>query len=271
MREMFGTERGTDEHFWKIAHRLPRETRDYVPLMLAAGHIGKEPEKYGFPDLQYQEPLAYDVVRVPGAVDLGLIAKASGVPESEVKELNLHLLRGRTPANRDWSVRIPAGSRVAFAREFQQLYAAALVQSEAPRQAAIASVGGPARASSGTAVRTHRVRTGETLSHIGRRYGVSVAALRSANGNVDPRRVRAGQMLRIPASSGARATQATAASGARAAPAPARASVRYHRVNRGENLTVIARRYGVTVRQIQSWNSLRTTRIQAGQRLRVSA
>jgi membrane-bound lytic murein transglycosylase D len=260
MREMFGTERGTDEHFWKIAHRLPRETRDYVPLMLAAGHIGKEPEKYGFPDLQYQEPLAYDVVRVPGAVDLGLIAKASGVPESEVKELNLHLLRGRTPANRDWSVRIPAGSRVAFAREFQQLYAAALVQSEAPRQAAIASVGGSARASSGAAVRTHRVRTGETLSHIGRRYGVSVAALRSANGNVDPRRVRAGQTLRIPTASGTRVAQAQA-----------RASVRYHRVNRGENLTVIARRYGVTVRQIQSWNSLRTTRIQAGQRLRVSA
>jgi membrane-bound lytic murein transglycosylase D len=277
MREEFGTERGTDDHFWKIAHRLPRETRDYVPLMLAAGHIGKEPEKYGFSGLQYQEPLAFDVVWVPGAVDLGVIAKASGVADAEVRDLNLHLLRGRTPANRGWSVRIPSGRRVAFEAAFPELYRTTkLAQTEAPRQAGAGALVAPARSSgvSPAAVRTHRVRSGETLSHIASRYGVSVAALRSANGNVDPRRLRAGQTLRVPGSGGTAASAKTASSSARAAATPTRkaaAKSRYHSVRRGENLTVIARRYGVSVRQIQSWNGMRGTQIRAGQRLRVSA
>lgn len=271
MREMFGTERGTDDHFWKIAHRLPRETRDYVPLMLAAGHIGKEPAKYGFPDLRYQEPLSYDVVWVPGSVDLGVIAKASGVAEEEVKELNLHLMKGRTPANRGWSVRLPSGARVAFEASFPEMYRTArLAQSEPPRQASVAPVPAVPQRTAAAATgsgRTHRVRQGETLSHIASRYGVSVAALRSANGNVDPRRLRAGQTLRVPGGGSTVRVAQASSGGSRAATA----SVRYHRVNRGENLSVIAARYGVSVRQIQSWNGLRSTRIQAGQRLRVSA
>lgn len=247
MREEFGTERGTDDHFWMIAHRLPRETRDYVPLMLAAGHIGKEPHKFGFDNIELQEPLAYDVVWVPGATDLGMIAKAAGVELDAVADLNAHLTKGRTPANRGWSVRVPAGTRVAFEASFPELYRAA-------RLAATA-----VKAPSATATATHRVRSGETLSHIAVRYGVSVSALRSANGNVNPRRVRAGQTLRVP---GGAAASASAASGT---------AVRYHSVNRGENLTVIARRYGVSIAQLRSWNGISGSRIRPGQRLRIGA
>ncbi|HSJ05244.1 MAG TPA: LysM peptidoglycan-binding domain-containing protein [Longimicrobiales bacterium] len=261
MRETFGTERGTDDKFWEIAHRLPRETRDYVPLMLAAGHIGKEPERYGFHGLQYQDPLAFEQVWVPGAVDLSMVAQAAGVDESDIREMNLHLMRGRTPANRGWSVRMPAGSRVAFEAAFPELYRTARLARAEPAHAGVIAAGGAARAAPATdrtdAV-AHRVRQGETLSHIARRYGVSVAALRSANANVDPRRLRPGQTLRVPGASAS----------ARTAQAP---SPRIHQVRRGENLTVIARRYGVTIRQIQAWNGLRGTRIQAGQRLRINA
>jgi membrane-bound lytic murein transglycosylase D len=240
MRETFGTEQGTDEHFWKIAHRLPRETRDYVPLMLAAGHIGKEPHAYGFDDLEYQETLAFDVVWVPGATDIEMIARAANVPLDDVAELNTQLRNGRTPANRGWSVRIPSGTRVAFEAAFPDLYRSARL-----------AVATPAASAPGDARATHRVARGETLSHIARRYGISVAALRSANGNVDPRRLRAGQTVRIP--NGAQAVAS-----------------RYHSVSRGENLTVIARRYGVTVSQIRNWNGISGSRIQPGQRLRVS-
>lgn len=249
MREEFGTERGTDDHFWMIAHRLPRETRDYVPLMLAAGHIGKEPHKFGFESLELQEPLAYDVVWVPGATDLGMIAKAAGVELDAVADLNTHLTKGRTPANRGWSVRVPAGTRVAFDASFPEMY----------REARLAATAVKTPAAASTAAATHRVRAGETLSHIAVRYGVSVSALRSANGNVNPQRVRAGQTLRVPG--GAAVSSATAS----------RAAVRTHRVNRGENLTVIARRYGVSIAQLRSWNGISGSRIQPGQRLRIGA
>jgi membrane-bound lytic murein transglycosylase D len=259
MRETFGKEKGTDDDFWAIAHRLPRETRDYVPLMLAAGHIGKEPAEFGFPDLEYQEPLAYETVWVPGSTELAMIARAAGVSEDAVVDLNLHLMRKRTPPNRGWSVRIPQGTRVAFEASFPALYRAArLAPADGPLHAGIAAPQRTATAAASTAARTHRVARGETMGHIAQRYGVSVAALRSANSGVDPRRMRVGQTLRVPAGGSAQV--------ARAASAP-----QYHQVRRGENLTVIASRYGVSVRQLQSWNGLRTTRIQAGQRLRVRA
>ena len=243
LRERAGGARGADSLFWMIAPHLPRETRDYVPLMLAAGHIAKDPAKFGFDDLVYQEPFEFDVVWVPGETELSMIARAAGVPVESVAELNMHLTQGRTPANRGYSVRIPAGTRVAFEAAFPDLYRAArLAAAEEGRR---------------TTTVKHRVRRGETLSHIANRYDVSVAALRAANGNINPRRVRAGQTLLVPGvSSSSTATASTA---------------RYHRVTRGENLSVIAKRYGVTVRQIQQWNDMSGSRIVPGQRLRVSA
>ena len=248
LRERAGGARGEEELYWRIAPYLPRETRDYVPLMLAMGHIAKDPAKYGFDALEYQEPLRFEVVWVPGATELETIARAAGVDAERVEELNLHLMKGRTPASRGWSVRIPEGTRISFERTFPALYRAArlAVREETKRE--------PTSVARSEATRTHRVRRGETLTSIARRYGVTVSALRSANANVDARRLSVGRSLRIPSG------KVVASNG----------SARYHRVTRGENLSVIAQRYGVTVRQIRSWNSLNSTRIRAGQRLRVS-
>jgi membrane-bound lytic murein transglycosylase D len=245
LRERAGGAKGADSLFWMIAPHLPRETRDYVPLMLAAAHIAKEPAKHGFVELNHQDVLEFDVVWVPGASDLSMIARASGVDVSEVEDLNTHLTAGRTPANRGWSVRIPAGTRMAFDDAFPALY----------RTSRLAAAQ-PAAKSSGDAARSHRVARGETLSHIAKRYGITVSALRSANGSLDPRRIRVGQTVRVPGGS---------------AVASAASASRYHRVARGENLTVIAKQYGVSIRQIRAWNSINGSRILPGQRLRVSA
>ncbi|HUF51041.1 MAG TPA: transglycosylase SLT domain-containing protein [Longimicrobiales bacterium] len=190
LREREGGAKGDDELYWRIAPYLPKETRDYVPLMLAMGHIAKEPEKYGFHELEYQEPLRFEVVWVPGATDLATIAQAAGVAVDHVEELNLHLTKQRTPASRGWSVRIPEGSRNAFDRAFPELF------------------------------RTARLA-------------------RAADVQPAPKVIAA-------------------------------SAQKYHRVNRGDNLTVIARRYGTSVRQIRSWNGISGSRILPGQRLRVS-
>jgi hypothetical protein len=111
MRETHGTERGTDEGYWDIWDRLPRETRDYVPLMIAMGHIAKEPGKYGFHDLEYMEPLAFEEVVVPGGTSMAAIASAAGVGADVIEDLNPHFLRKQTPPNRQMAVRVPVGQQ----------------------------------------------------------------------------------------------------------------------------------------------------------------
>jgi len=112
-------------------------------------------------------------------------------------------------------------------------------------------------AAAAAAAVTHVVRRGETLSHIARRYGVSVQTIQQENGVWNPRRIQVGQRLQIPGRNGVGQTEV---------------AWQVHQVRRGDSLWTIARRYGVTVRQLQTWNNLGSrSLIRPGQRLRVQA
>lgn len=250
MREETGSERGTDQDFWRIAPRLPQETRNYVPLMLAAGHIGKEPEKYGFVDVDYQAPLSFATVRVPQDVPLAAVARAVGADVKDIELLNPELVRDQTPPTREWDVRVPEGSEVQFATNFP----AAL---SAIRLAAVKEKA----ATKTLASTTYRVKSGETLSGIAKRFGVSVSALTKANGGLLPSRLRAGQSLRIPKAS---------ASSTRLASSKSTSSKRYYSVRKGDSLSVIATRYDTSVTRIKRLNGLRSSVVRPGQKLRVS-
>jgi peptidoglycan lytic transglycosylase D len=130
-----GRSRGTDEaDFWRIRHRLPRETREYVPLMLAAALVGKEPDKYGLGEVERWMPLRADTVSVPGGTDLDVVAQAAGVSEREVVRLNPHLVRRMTPpGQKAFAVRIPDGRRDEFAGAFPALHAEAVARAAAER------------------------------------------------------------------------------------------------------------------------------------------
>jgi hypothetical protein len=94
MREEFGREKAeSEEDYYRIWSRLPRETRDYVPLMIAAARISKEPEAYGFP-----------------------LAAEFGTTVEEIRRLNPQFLIGRTPNDRDYPVRLPFGALAAAAQ-----------------------------------------------------------------------------------------------------------------------------------------------------------
>jgi membrane-bound lytic murein transglycosylase D len=122
----------SEEDFWRIRHRLPRETREYVPLMLAAALVGKQPEKYGLGEVERWMPLRADTVSVPGGTELGTVARAAGVDEHEVTRLNPHLVRKMTPPGKKaFSVRIPDGHRARFEDAFPALHAAAVARAEA--------------------------------------------------------------------------------------------------------------------------------------------
>ena len=114
LNERAGGQKGVESVFWKISSHLPRETRDYVPVMLAMGHIGKNPEQYGFHDVQMQEPMAYDVVKLPGGTRLEKVAQLLGIDPQALYEMNAELVQQMTPPDREWDVRIPEGTRDEF-------------------------------------------------------------------------------------------------------------------------------------------------------------
>jgi membrane-bound lytic murein transglycosylase D len=110
MRQQYGRERAQSEQdYYRIWSRLPAETRDYVPLMIAAARITKDPAAYGFQPMNLNPP-QWDEVIVPPATSLGLIAERVGATLAELRDLNPHFLLDRTPNNRDYAVRVPVGT-----------------------------------------------------------------------------------------------------------------------------------------------------------------
>lgn len=235
--------RARTKDFWEIAETrlLRRETRNYVPKLIAAALIAKQPATYGFEDIEYFEPMRFEEVDVPDATSLDVIAEASGVTMAEVRALNPHLLRGVTPPGRPFVVRVPPGTRDTFLARYP----------EVPPDRRVTWL-------------THVVRRGETLGRLARRYGVSVQAIRAANSGVHPRRLRVGQSLIIPKAGGAVAALAAATVSRRP-----RRPVTVHLVRRGDTLWDLSRRYGVSIGELMEWNNLESRTIRRGQRLRV--
>lgn len=230
----------SDEHFFSLADTryIRKETKDYVPKLIAAALIAKNPEAYGFGAIPAAEPFPLDSIVVPDMTGLDVIAELAGVPPSTIRELNPHYLRSVTPPRTAAVVRLPAGTMAKVTEAYTVLPVSARV-----------------------AFREHIVAKGQTTSGIAKRYGISVAALREANPEIKTRGPRAGQRLVIPAGAAARWSESD--------PGTAPSGSRVHTVRRGETLGGIARRYKVSVASLKSWNNLSSNTIRAGQKLRV--
>ena len=166
------------EDFWELTkHRyLKRETKNYVPQMIAAALVAKDPERYGFTDIEYQEVLCYDKVAVPEVTDLGLIAKACEISLEEIRDLNPELLRGCTPPGiSDYEVRIPCGKKELFQKNLEDLRPRHRFQ-----------------------FKTHVVKKGDTLSRIARIYRVTLEPLLQINKLKKTSRLSVGMNLLIP-------------------------------------------------------------------------
>jgi membrane-bound lytic murein transglycosylase D len=180
MREEFGTEKAFGEGaYYRIWNRLPRETRDYVPLMIAAARITKDPARYGFADISPEQPLKYEEVVTDAAMTFQQIAKAASVDVEQVRLLNPFLRKGGTPGNRRVVVRLPDGSSDAFLDNWMKFAGRPQpIASKVVKQVA------------------YRVRRGDNLGSVARRHGMTVTQLRRLNG-LRSDRIYAGQTLRV--------------------------------------------------------------------------
>ncbi|HEV8125658.1 MAG TPA: LysM peptidoglycan-binding domain-containing protein [Gemmatimonadales bacterium] len=240
----------SDATFFRLAdtRHLRQETRDYVPKLIAAALIAKEPGRYGFPsfgDSIHVEPLTWDSLLVPDATGLDVVARLADTTVTFIRELNPMYLRLATPPGSRSIIRIPAGSG-------DKVRAAYAVLPPGKR----------------VSFREHFVTRGETLGHIAQRYHMSVSELREANPRISTK-LRIGQRLIIPTSGVVVAREAAAAEDRRAE--IHRSVTSTHTVRSGETLSEIAEHYHLSVTQLKSLNGLRSNTIRAGQRLRVRA
>lgn len=234
--------------FWELAkgEYLQPETKDYVPKLIAAIMIAREPEKYGFHDIEYEKPLSYDVVEVPRWTALKAVALAAGTSEETLRLLNRELRKPFTPPdNEAYELRIPEGKRDTALRNL-------------PRVHAVVS----------TSFKTHEVRKGESIDSICKRYGIAKTVLLKAN-TLGTSSVRTGQVLRIPFQTTDYAFLPDGGVGKGYALAEkAGGGFVLHKIRPGETLSAIANKYNVPAHLIAAWNDLKDVgRIRAGKEL----
>jgi membrane-bound lytic murein transglycosylase D len=108
LRSALGRTKGTDADYYAVWTRLPKETRDYVPLMIAAARIAKDPAQYGFTGIEPLQPLAFQEVVARPATPLKTLAKKAGTTVKELRSLNPHLKLNRTRNDESMVVRVPS-------------------------------------------------------------------------------------------------------------------------------------------------------------------
>lgn len=217
--------------FWSL-RTLPRQTRNYVPTFLAATIIAHHPDEYGF-TLDPEPQWLADSVHVKGGYSLNKIAEAMGADVNIMKNLNPEIRRWITPTGgEDYVLRLPEGTKEKFLA----------VKDDIPE----AGVKEFAR---------HRVRYGETLSTIARKYRVSVSSIARANNIRNWHRIKNGQTLIIPVA-GSSSYASSSSSRSRTSEVPGHVSLNYL-VRRGDTLGEIAEVYNTRASNIRRWNGLR--------------
>jgi membrane-bound lytic murein transglycosylase D len=219
--------------FWELYRRnvLPKETRNYVPIILAVTIMAKNPEQYGLSSIVKDKPLAYDTVKIDYPIDLRLVAECVDASAADLQDLNPSLLRMTTPKNEAFELHLPAGTGKTF-------------------QSTVASIPVDKR----VWWRYHKVQEGETLASIARAYRTSPRSIAQAN-DLDDEALAADSRLIIPIAPGKERDTSTYA----------RAITRY-KIRRGDTVESVAANFGVSVKMVRLWNRLKGDSL-AGRRI----
>src|SRR5437588_5744840 len=222
-----GIERTGYADFWELYKRnvLPRETKNYVPIIIALTLIAKDAAHYNI-QAEPEAPVPTDIVKPGRAIDLRLVAETIDVDVETLRSLNPSLLRLATPDDPSFELHLPAGTAERFSAEIADIPADKWVS-----------------------WRRHRIEAGETLTSIGKRYHVTSVAIAEANNLEKGAALAPGEKLIIPAVAPASETKRRLVS---------------YRVKRGDTLLGIADRFNVSADDLRKWNRLRANRVSRG-------
>ncbi|MCE5211094.1 MAG: LysM peptidoglycan-binding domain-containing protein [Deltaproteobacteria bacterium] len=238
--------------FWDLYRQLPNETARYVPRFLATIHIVNNPQKYGFDLSREEKPIEFETVKVNKVMKLKDIGEKIEISEEVLSLLNPELRHKMTP-DREYELKLPEDSLNKFnvvCNDIPESEKPSYVSVQATRKAFI----------------RHRVKRGETIYSIARKYHVSVSSIRSYNKLRSKTRLVQGRRITIPIAK--KEYLATDKSTKKNSKKQVSSSERY-KVKKGDTLMMISRRFSVPVNQLKEINNLKTGSIRVGQNLKI--
>ncbi len=221
--------------FWELYRRnvLPKETRNYVPIILAVTIMTKNPSQYGLDDVNMDSPADYDTLTIDYPVDLRLVAQCVNSTAPELLDLNPSLLRLSTPRTGEFQLRLPAGTKDQY-------------------ETAIASIPPDKR----LWWRFHTVGSGDTLASLARSYHTTAKQIEEAN-HLDSPALEADAKLVIPVAPGKHPLSDTATYAKR---------ITRYKVHRGDTVETVAENFGISPQMLRRWNGLHGSSL-AGRRV----
>jgi membrane-bound lytic murein transglycosylase D len=240
------------EDFWELTkyRYLKQETKDYVPQMIAAALIAKDPEKYGFVGIEYQEPLRYEKVKVPEVTDLRLIAQACEVTLEEIRDLNPELSRWCTPPNfLDYEIKIPFGSKELFLKNFEVLSPGERFQ-----------------------FKTHIVKKGDSFQKIARLYRVDQEPILEINrlNKKSPLSTGMNLLIPLPKDQDAKPDNIAKKKSEGVSPPLKPSTEMTYTIKKGDSLWTIANDTGVNIGSLSRWNNLHPEqKLRPGDKLKI--
>ncbi|MBC8018615.1 MAG: transglycosylase SLT domain-containing protein [Verrucomicrobia bacterium] len=223
--------------FWEISRGsyLKRETKEYVPKLLAAAIIAKDPARYGFSDIAYLPAIEFETIKIPSRTDLELVAKLSGTTYETIRELNPDLRHWCTPPNYPgYELKLPKGTKQQFELEY-------------------AKVPEDKRFTEKVLYTRYQARKKDSLKAIAHRFGTSPDVLSELN-NLSSKSRIAGKTLVVPVrqtmdfSHEGRTSHASAKKGN---------YFKFYTVRKGDTLNTLAKRFNVSTKLLSTWNHLK--------------
>ena len=223
--------------FWELYKRnvLPKETRNYVPIILAVTIMAKNPRQYGLDEVVPEQPVPYDTVKIDYPVDLRLVAECVDASASTLQDLNPSLLRLTTPKTEQFELHLPAGTKDRYLT-------------------AIASIPPDMR----VWWRYHNVAPGDTLASVARSYRTTRQAIAQANGITEEEDLQTESKLIIPVAPGKHPANEDPQSYSR--------RITAYRIRKGDTVETVADNFGVPPTMVRRWNHLKSSSL-AGRRV----